>query len=228
MDTDGNIVGRFDVGFRAYSLAVDSRSGRVYVGGLSADPLYGVTGNRLLWVFTQPGLQLVNRVAWSTGSDGSALAFMIDPAQPGLYFGRWQSDTLLRVDADGNNLQTWALSLGSTVLNDGRTVVNGVMGLNADPVTGRIFVSSPVGGLLAEFDPATTATTVVQIPGAVGFNAVTFWPDSSRMLVTDAADERHLTLLRREGTAGQSGSAQARSGALGNFLSPRGVYRKNR
>lgn len=227
-DTDGNIAGRSDVGFRAYSLAVDSRNGRVYVGGLAADPLYGVTGDRLLWVFTQPGLQLVNRVAWSTGTDGSALSFMVDPTQPGLYFGRWQSDTLLRVDANGNNLQSWPLSLGNTVLSDGRTVVNGIIGLDADPATGRIFISSPTGGLVAEFNPATAATNIVQIPGAVGFNSVTFWPDSNRMLVTDAADERHLTLLRREGPAGPSGSAQLRSRSLGNFLAPGGVYRKNR
>ena len=225
MDTGGNIVARANVAFRAYSLAVDSRNGRVYVGGLATDPLAGVIGHRILWVFAQPGLQLVNRVAWSTDPDRMPLVFMLDPARPGLYFGRWESDTLMRVDADGNNLQAWPLSLGSRVLEDGRTVVNGVLGLNADPRSGRIFISS--SRMFAEFDPATAATTVVQFPEAVGFNAVHFWPDSNRILVTDAADEHHFTLLRREGPALNS-SAQVRSRALGNSLAPRGIQRRNR
>jgi DNA-binding beta-propeller fold protein YncE len=196
LDSEGNVVAREnDLGYQVYSIAVDSRNGRVYVAGLSGRPTQAI--DRIFRVYSQPGLQLVTRHVWPAGPDWSKLNFMIDPAAPGLYFSSGQSTTLLWLDADGNDLRTWALPLGDTRFEDGRRVVNGIFGLDADPATGRIFVSSPVGSLVAEFDPATGATDVLGIPGAVGFNTVEFWPDSSRMLVLDAGAEFEVTLIHR-------------------------------
>lgn len=201
LDSEGNVVAREDTGYQAYSLAVDSRTGYVYLAGLSERPTDNRAVDRIFSVYAQPGLQLVTRHAWPTGADLFRLNFLVDPAEPGLYFSSGQSTTLLRLDAEGRNLKTWQLPLGNTLLEDGRTVINGIFGLDADPATGHIFVSSPVGSLVAEFDPTTGAADVVGIPGAVGFSAVHFWPDSTRMLVTDGAGDFQLTLLRRSSLA---------------------------
>lgn len=195
LDAQGNLVARLDAGYSAYSLAVDSRDGRVYVGGLSGSPLGGATVSRVLSVFSLPGLTLVSRREWTSQQTYHPLTFLVDPAQPGLYIGSGESTVLTHVDASGG-MQSWQLPLGETTLQDGRRVTNGIFGLDADPANGRIFASSPVGSLVAEFNPVTGATELVGIPGAVGFDAVHFL-GSGTVLVTDAGNDRQFTLLKR-------------------------------
>jgi DNA-binding beta-propeller fold protein YncE len=200
VDTAGNVLGREDAGYRAYSLAVDSRNGRVYVGALSGNPSDpGVS--RVFTIYSQPGLQRVSRVEWPTGPDRSQLVFLVDPAEPGLYLSSNGSTNILRLNADGQDLRVWTLPLGDTVLSDGRRITNGVFGLNANPATGHIFASSPVGSLVAEFDPSNGTSEVIGLPGAVGFNAVLFWPGGDRLIVPDAAGDQQLTILHRTSAA---------------------------
>ena len=197
LDAEGNVTAREGLRYQGYSLAVDSRTGHVYSGALSHRPsLDPDTVVRIFRVYAQPGLQLVTRHDWPAGRDFFKLNFMIDAARPGIYFSSGQNTTLFRLNAAGQDLEMWHLPLGSTTLYDGRTVVNGIFGLDTDPASGNLFISSPTGSLLMEVDIRTGATEVVGIPGAVGFSGVHFWPDG-RVMVTDGSGDFQLTLLKR-------------------------------
>jgi hypothetical protein len=197
LDAEGHVIGRQEVGYQAYSLAVDSRDGRVYLGELSGKPIGGAAVSRIFKIYSQPGLKLLRRIEWPAGSDYSRLNFLVDPARPGLYFGSGGSSQLLRVDPEGDNLQAWHLPAGRTVLQDGRTIVNGIFALRADPATGAILALRPAGSMITQFDPRGGAIETIGIPGAVGFSGASFWPDASRMLVTDAIGAFQMTVLRR-------------------------------
>jgi hypothetical protein len=199
LDADGNLLAREPLGYQAYSLAVDSRTGHVYSAGLSHAPYLDVdTVERIFRVFAQPGLQLVTKHVWPAGRDWYKLNFVVDPEKPGLYFSSGGNTALFRVNAAGHDLEMWNLPLGTTTLYDGRTVANGIFGLDPDPATGNLFLSSPIGQFFAEFNPRTGVTEMTTIPGAVGFSGVQFWPDSSRVLVLDGAADFQLTILRRK------------------------------
>ena len=190
LDSEGNMVAGQLIGYHAYSLGVDSRTGRIYVAALSKGPPYRDGEVSRIFRVYSPGLQLVKEHIWPAGTDWSQLNFAVDPAEPGLFFGSPQNNLLFRVDANGEDLRAWNLPMGTTLLADGRTVVSGLYGLTADPVTGNLFVVSTAGGLLAEFNPRTTAIDFMP-----GYGAVNFWPDNRRLLVVGG----ELAVLTRSG-----------------------------
>ena len=197
LDAEGNVLAREELGHQGYSLAVDSRTGHVYSAALSHRPQLGAdTVTRTFRVYAQPGLRLVTRHDWPAGRDFFKLNFMVDPVAPGLYFGSGNNTTLFRLDAAGHNLEMWNLPLG-TFDFESHTYVNGIFGIDADPGTGNLFISAPIGSMVAEFNVRTGATEIIEIPGAVGFSAVHFWPDGNRMLVPDGPGEFQLTVLKR-------------------------------
>jgi DNA-binding beta-propeller fold protein YncE len=200
LDAAGSVITRVTMGYTAHALAVDSRDGRVYVGSMSGRPVGGAVVNRVVTVYAQPGMQVVSRIELPAVQTYSPTVFLVDPQQPGLYFASGESNTLRRIDANGGNLQAWQLPLGETLLQDGRQVINGIHGLNADPASGSLFVSSPVGNLVAQFDPATALTEKIAISGARGISVLGFLP-GGRMLVADVGDQRFYLLQRNEGRA---------------------------
>jgi DNA-binding beta-propeller fold protein YncE len=189
---DGELLASAAGGFRTYSLAVDPRDGRVYVGALSGNPLGGVSVNRVVTVYAQPRLEVISRVEFPAVQHYNPLVFLVDPRQPGLYAASLEGSTLRRIDPNGN-VHSWQLPLGSSVLEDGRQITHGIFGLNADPGSDRIFVSSPAAGMIAEFDPATGVMQEVED----GLLLVYFMP-GGRMLVTDSRDGKAYLLRRAE------------------------------
>ena len=193
VDAQGRVIGRLDAGYRGYSLAVDSRNGRVYVGALSGSAMGGAAVNRVLTTYSLPGLRQESRIEYPALQSYHPLVFMVDPHRPGLYFAAGDTTTLRRIDGNGG-LQEWNLPLGETI-SDGRRVVNGIFALQPDQTTGRIFVLSASGGLTAEFDPLTAATEIIEVAGSTSFSAQLFLP-GGRLLVRDPVDGKFYLVQR--------------------------------
>lgn len=193
VDAQGRVIGRLDAGYRGYSLAVDSRNGRVNVGALSGSAMGGAAVNRVLTTYSLPGLRQESRIEYPALQSYHPLVFMVDPHRPGLYFAAGDTTTLRRIDGNGG-LQEWNLPLGETI-SDGRRVVNGIFALQPDQTTGRIFVLSASGGLTAEFDPLTAATAIIEVAGSTSFSAQLFLP-GGRLLVRDPVDGKFYLVQR--------------------------------
>jgi hypothetical protein len=168
--------------FRAYSLAVDSRDGRLYVGSFSGSPAGGATVNRVVTIYGQ-GLQQISRIELPVVQQNyHPLAFLLDPQQPGLYLASLNEPAVRRIDPNGANLQSWQLPLES-----------GISQFKSDPATGRIFLLAPQDHVIAEFKASTGTIEEVEASGSDQFALVHFM-SAERMLVLDGRDGKFYLL----------------------------------
>jgi DNA-binding beta-propeller fold protein YncE len=186
-DAQGHFVHEVQLGSRPYALHVDSAGRRVFVGSATSS-------GKVLHVLEAGSLRVLARVPFE-GEAAYPARMSFDGASRRLYFGSGSSSRLHSVDADGGDLRTWDLALGTVEYHGTRQ--NTIHGLQVHSASGTVYVASPSGNLLSAFDPVTTRLDRVMLPGAVGFSTVAFSPDDQRIVVPDAAADDQITVLKR-------------------------------